>query len=84
MTKATLIGILAASLTTFSWIPQAIKTIRTKRADDFSWSYLAMFVTGVLGWIVYGLLRNDAVVFAANAVAAVLLLPILIIKSRCQ
>ena len=82
MTDATLIGILAATLTTFSWIPQALKTIRTRRADDFSWPYLAMFVTGVGGWVVYGVLRHDAVIFGANAVTAAFLLPIIFIKSR--
>ena len=82
MTNATLIGIVAAMLTTLSWIPQALKTIRTRRADDFSWSYLAMFATGVVGWVVYGVLRNDAVIIGANAVTVALLLPIIFIKSR--
>jgi MtN3 and saliva related transmembrane protein len=82
MTGTTLIGILSAVLTTFSWIPQAIKTIRTRRADDFSWSYLAMFFTGVIGWVIYGVARRDPVIVGANVVAAILLLPILFIKSR--
>jgi MtN3 and saliva related transmembrane protein len=82
MSGATAIGALSAILTTFSWIPQALKTIRTRRADDFSWSYLAMFASGVSGWVAYGVLRNDPIIIGANAVAAGLILPIIVIKSR--
>lgn len=82
MTEATVIGVLAATLTTLSWLPQALKTVRSRRADDFSWPHLAMFLTGVAGWVVYGVLRRDPVIFGANAVTAALLLPIIFIKSR--
>ena len=78
----TIIGILSAIGTTAAWLPQVVQTWRTRKADDFSWSYLALFSSGVSGWIVYGVLRKDAVVFAANAVTLLLVLTVLYVKIR--
>lgn len=78
----TIIGILSAIGTTAAWLPQVVQTWQTRRADDFSWSYLALFSSGVAGWIVYGALRNDTVVVAANAVTLVLVLTVLYVKIR--
>lgn len=76
------LGFVAAALTTGSWIPQAIKTIRSGHAGDFSWGYLIAFATGVACWAVYGFFRKDAAVIAANVVTFALLVPILWIKAR--
>jgi MtN3 and saliva related transmembrane protein len=79
-TSVIAIGFLAAALTTGSWIPQALRTIRRNSARDFSWAYLVAITVGVWCWCAYGLLRHDAAVVAANAVTAVFLVPILIVK----
>ena len=47
-------GYFAAILTTLAFLPQLIKTLRTKKAEDVSLITLIMFLTGVLSWIVYG------------------------------
>jgi MtN3 and saliva related transmembrane protein len=78
----TLIGGAAAFGTTCAWLPQLIKTWKTRSAEDFSWSYLAMFTTGVALWLVYGILRKDAVVLAANGVTLVLVATVLFVKIR--
>ena len=77
----TLIGLVAAIGTTGSWIPQAVKTIRSGSARDFSWSYLIMFSTGVALWSLYGMLRNDMVIVLTNVTALLFLVPIWIVKS---
>jgi MtN3 and saliva related transmembrane protein len=81
-TWITVIGALAAIGTTAAWLPQVIQTWKTRKADDFSWSYLALFSTGVAGWIVYGVLRKDFVVIAANVVTLLLVLTVLWVKIR--
>lgn len=81
-TWITLIGSLSAIGTTAAWLPQVVRTWRTREAEDFSWSYLALFSSGVAGWIVYGLLRKDFVVIAANAVTLLLVLTVLYVKIR--
>ncbi len=81
-TFITVVGVLSAIGTTAAWLPQVVQTWRTREADDFSWSYLALFSSGVAGWIVYGILRKDGVVIAANAVTLLLVLTVLYVKIR--
>ena len=54
-----IVGLLAAVLTTGSWIPQLVRVWRTRSTDDLSWSYLGTFASGVFLWLVYGLYRED-------------------------
>lgn len=77
-----IIGLLAAVLTTSSFIPQVIKTKKTKSVENLSLSmYLAMFA-GVVLWLIYGLYINSVAVILANAVTAVLTLMLLNYKIR--
>lgn len=82
MTLVTMIGALAAVGTTAAWLPQVFKTWKSGRAADFSWGYLAMFSGGVSGWMIYGILRKDAVIIAANAITLILVLTIAFVKMR--
>ena len=78
----TVIGVLAAIGTTACWLPQVFKTVRTRSADDFSWTYLAMLIAGVALWNVYGFLKKDWVVVGANAATLVLVLIVTWVKLR--
>lgn len=66
-----ILGLIAACLTTFSFIPQAIKVIRTQSTDDLSPLMYATFVAGVLLWLIYGIVKQDLAITLANAVTAV-------------
>ena len=80
MPPTDLIGYLAATLTTAAFIPQALLTWRTRRAEGVSlWMY-SIFVTGVALWLVYGCLSNAWPVIVANALTLLLALFILIMK----
>lgn len=81
-TFTTLVGSLAAVGTTAAWLPQVLKTVRTGRADDFSRGYLALFASGVTFWLIYGVLRHDPVIIAANTVTLALVLVIVVVKVR--
>ncbi len=79
---ANLIGYLAATLTTGAFIPQAIKTIRTRETHAISfWMYLA-FTLGVVLWFFYGVALGSWPIIAANAVSFVLAATILALKVR--
>ena len=82
MTTTTLIGIFAGLLTTTAFIPQVMKTWRTRQADDFSWLWLAMFSVGIATWLGYGVLMSDVAIIAANAITLVLVASIALIKAR--
>lgn len=74
------LGIVAGILTTAAWLPQVVKTWNTRSARDFSWGYLAMMLTGVTLWAIYGALRKDVAVLGANVVTLVLVLTVIAIK----
>lgn len=77
-----LIGYVAASLTTLSFLPQALHTFRTRDVSGISLGMYATFTAGVALWLVYGLLVVAWPVVAANAVTLLLALAILVMKLR--
>jgi MtN3 and saliva related transmembrane protein len=68
-----LIGFAAAVLTTLSFLPQLIKTWRTRSADDISVGMLLAFGAGVGLWLVYGLANRERPIIAANMVTLILI-----------
>lgn len=76
------LGIAAAIGTTGAFLPQVIKTLKTRETGDFSWGYLAMFTSGVALWIVYGVLKKDVAVIGANVITLVLVSIIIWVKLR--
>jgi MtN3 and saliva related transmembrane protein len=78
----TLIGTLAAVLTTACWLPQVAKTLRMGTAEDFAWPYLGMLMVGVAAWTTYGLLRHDPPIYLCNSVTGLLVLFVVAVKTR--
>ena len=73
-------GYFAAILRTLAFLPQLIKTLKTKKADDVSLITLIMFLTGVLSWIIYGYKISSTPILLANIITFFLNLLILIFK----
>jgi MtN3 and saliva related transmembrane protein len=63
------LGLLAASLTTGCWLPQLVRSWRTRSTDDISWVYLAVLAGGLSLWLTYGVLLGDPVIVLANVLA---------------
>jgi MtN3 and saliva related transmembrane protein len=78
----TLLGFAAGTLTTVSFVPQVHKAWRTKRCDDLSLTMLLAFGSGVLLWLIYGLVLHAPPIIAANAVTLALILWLLYLKFR--
>ena len=57
--KTQLIGIIAGICTGISLLPQLIKIIKEKKADDISWFMLFILLAGLAGWVWYGALKKD-------------------------
>ena len=75
-----MIGYMAATLTTGAFVPQAVKTIRTRETHAISfWMYVA-FTLGVALWFVYGVSLGSWPIIAANAVSFLLAATILGLK----
>ena len=60
------IGYVAAALTTLSFFPQAIKTLRTDDTRSISLSMYSLFTSGVAIWAAFGLLSGNGPVILAN------------------
>ena len=75
-----MIGYLAATLTTASFLPQAILTIRTKDTESLSLSMYSLFTMGVFCWLIYGIFISDKAIIFANAITLVLAASILSFK----
>ncbi len=77
-----ILGNLAAFLTTMSFLPQAVKTIRSKNTRQLSLPMYLMFVSGVALWLFYGILKNQAPIILGNAITLILASIILAYKLR--
>lgn len=82
MEMVTALGLLAGTLTTLAFVPQVIKTWRTRSTHDISLAMFAIFTAGVLTWLVYGILKGDLPVILANAATIVLAGTVLYFKLR--
>lgn len=82
MSATELIGFVAATLTTASFIPQAWLTFTTKDVSGISLGMYSVFTAGVAAWLVYGLMLGAWPVVVANAVTLALASGILFMKLR--
>lgn len=82
MSNVTLIGLLAAFCTTFAFLPQVIKTWRTRSTKDISLAMFLVLVAGIALWLIYGIILRDVPLIAANGTSFVLAVTILYFKMR--
>ncbi len=74
------IGNIAALLTTLSFLPQAIKVIRTRDTKSLSLPTYIMFVSGVMLWFMYGIRSGQLPIILGNLITFVFAAIILICK----
>lgn len=74
-----IVGIVAGICTSISLLPQLIKIIRHKKADDISLFYLIILMCGLSLWIWYGVLRDDVPIIATNSFSLMLNIAIIIL-----
>lgn len=84
MTIVTLLGLLAGTLTTISFLPQVIKTWTSKSAKDVSLGMFITFCLGVVLWIIYGTLVQDLPVIATNLATFILASTVLVLKLKYE
>lgn len=77
-----IVGTMAASLTTVSFVPQAWLSFKTRDVSGVSLGMYSVFTVGVAMWLFYGLLLSAWPIVAANAITLALALMILGMKVR--
>jgi MtN3 and saliva related transmembrane protein len=80
MNIVTPIGALAAILSTVSFMPQAVKIIRTRDTSAISTGMYAVTVLGFVSWTTYGVLLGAWPIAASNCICLVLSMFILTMK----
>lgn len=77
-----LIGIAAGILTASSMLPQVIKTLKEKKAEEVSKKMLLVLSSGVALWIVYGFMKKDLPIIATNIFSLLVNLTMLYLRIR--
>jgi MtN3 and saliva related transmembrane protein len=77
-----LFGYLAGILTTVAFVPQVLKTWRTRSAEDLSMGMLVTFTIGVSCWLAYGLALRSAPMILANGLTLVQNVFLVAMKAR--
>lgn len=77
-----LLGLVAGACTTIAFLPQVIKTWKSRSAKDLSLGMFSIFCVGVALWLVYGFMVQDVPVIAANLLTLMLASTLLFFKLR--
>ncbi|MCW8331033.1 SemiSWEET transporter [Photobacterium sp. SDRW27] len=77
-----MLGIVAASCTTLSFLPQVIHTFKTRDTSGISLSMYIIFVFGVFCWLVYGLKSGDIPLISGNGITLLLASTVLFLKIK--
>lgn len=77
-----MLGLIAGACTTIAFLPQVIKTWKSRSAKDLSLSMFSIFTIGVSLWLVYGILDQNVPVIAANLITLMLAATLLVLKFR--
>jgi len=67
MPHTTVVGIIAGILTAISLLPQLIKIIKEKKANDISAVMLVTLLAGLGAWVYYGCLKKDWPIIVTNS-----------------
>ena len=77
-----ILGIMAGTLTTISFIPQVIKIYKMKDAKDLSMTTFCVFSCGVFLWLTYGIVTHEWPIILANGITLILIFLIIAMKIR--
>jgi MtN3 and saliva related transmembrane protein len=79
-----MLGYLAATLTTASFVPQALHTFRTRSTAGISIGMYSMFTVGVAMWLAYGVALGSWPIIVANGITFLLAATILTLAVRSR
>jgi MtN3 and saliva related transmembrane protein len=77
-----IIGIVAGILTASSLIPQVVKTIKEKKAEDVSILMLFTLQAGIILWIVYGIKRDDFPIIITNSFSLLVNITMVVLRFK--
>ncbi|OGZ23097.1 MAG: hypothetical protein A3A08_00330 [Candidatus Nealsonbacteria bacterium RIFCSPLOWO2_01_FULL_41_9] len=82
MSLITVVGLVAATLTSAAGLPQVIKSWKTKSTKDLSLAMIIQILAGISLWTVYGLARKDIALLYGQAIGYIFYISLLILKIK--
>lgn len=82
MIYITLLGLVAAALTTTAFLPQAIKSYKTRQTKDLSLPMMVIQPSGNFLWLIYGVLTIQIALILANAITFIFAFSLLLLKIK--
>ena len=82
MDTSIVLGYAAAFFSTVSFVPQVIKTLRTKDTSGISLLMYSVFTAGVALWLIFGIMTENMPVTIANVIVLILASMVLVMKIR--
>jgi MtN3 and saliva related transmembrane protein len=79
-----IVGYIAGTLTTISFVPQVARAWKLRETRDLSFAMLLLFAMGVLLWTLYGVWIGSMPIIAANIITFILILVLLWMKIKYQ
>lgn len=76
------IGFVAGTCTTLAFLPQVVRTWRTRSTDDISLGMFSLMVFGIALWLFYGIAIGDWPLIVADGISLLLATTILLMKMR--
>lgn len=78
------IGVVAGICTGISLLPQLIKIIKYKKAEDISWLMLFILLVGLAGWMWYGIIKEDYPIIITNGFSIVVNILMILFSVKYQ
>lgn len=82
MTTIQILGLVAGTITSITFLPQVIHVWKTKSVKDLSLLMLLLLMTGVSLWLVYGLAIMDGAIIYTNSMVLLMTLILLFFKLK--
>ena len=76
------VGVGAGILTAFSMLPQLIKVIKEKKAEEISITMVIVLIAGLSLWVAYGVLKEDWPLIITNSFSVLVNILLLIFRLK--
>ena len=77
-----ILGLVAGTITSVTFLPQVVKIWQTKSAKDLSLMMLLLLMLGVVLWLIYGLVVMSAAIIYTNSMVLAMSLIMLYFKLK--
>lgn len=80
--SVSVLGYIAATCTTISFLPQVIQTVKTRKTKDISLGMYVVLFAGAVLWLVYGVILNSPPIYVTNIIVSICCSVIILLKLK--